>query len=159
MQEMKEMWVWSLGWECPVEEGMATHSSIVREIPWTEELDNLQFIGLQRVRHDWSKWARTHILEVIYSIFENILKAVIIVPMTFFHDVISGNKAKIFSRCFRVGEMFQKQDVSEPWEKYQITNHLFWNFSKSECLTMSGIYLISIETNFLMFSILFKNYK
>ena len=111
MQEMKVMWVWSLGWECPVEEGMATHSSIlVREIPLTEELDNLQFIGLQRVRHDWSKWACTHILEVIYSIFENILKAVIIVPMTFFNDVISGNKAKIFSRCFRVGEMFQSHE-------------------------------------------------
>ena len=33
---------------------MATHSSIlVWRIPWTEELGRLQFMGLQRVRHDW----------------------------------------------------------------------------------------------------------
>ena len=34
-------------------EGMATHSSILAwEIPWTEELGGLQFMGLQRVRQD-----------------------------------------------------------------------------------------------------------
>jgi len=27
--EMQETWVWSLGWEDPLEEGMATHSSIL----------------------------------------------------------------------------------------------------------------------------------
>ena len=33
------MWVQSLGWENPLEEGMATHSSILAlKIPWTEEL-------------------------------------------------------------------------------------------------------------------------
>ena len=33
-----EMWVWSLGWEDPLEEGMAMHSSILAcRIPWTEE--------------------------------------------------------------------------------------------------------------------------
>ena len=42
-----------LGWEDPLEEGMATHSSILAwRIPWTEEPDMLQSIGLQRVRHD-----------------------------------------------------------------------------------------------------------
>ena len=35
---MQEMWVWSLGWEDPLEEGVATHSSIIAwRIPWTEE--------------------------------------------------------------------------------------------------------------------------
>ena len=34
----REMQVWSLGWEDPLEEGMATHSSILAwEVPWTEE--------------------------------------------------------------------------------------------------------------------------
>ena len=34
-------------------EGMATHSSILTwRIPWTEESGELQFMGLQRVRHD-----------------------------------------------------------------------------------------------------------
>ena len=36
-----------------LEEGMATYSSILAwRIPWTEESDGLQSMGLQRVRHD-----------------------------------------------------------------------------------------------------------
>ena len=43
----------SLGQEDPLEEGMETHSSIfVWRIPWTEEPDRLQSIGLQRVGHN-----------------------------------------------------------------------------------------------------------
>ena len=43
----------SLGQEDPLEEGMATHSSILAwRIPWTEEPGGLQSIELQRVRHD-----------------------------------------------------------------------------------------------------------
>ena len=38
MQETQETWVRSLGWENPLEEGMATHSSILTSrIPWIEE--------------------------------------------------------------------------------------------------------------------------
>ena len=45
----------SLGQEDPLEEVMATHSSILASrIPWTEEPGGLQFMGLQRVRHDWA---------------------------------------------------------------------------------------------------------
>ena len=41
------MWVQSLGWEDPLEEEMATHSSILAwEIPWTEETGGLQSIGV-----------------------------------------------------------------------------------------------------------------
>ena len=50
---MQETWVTSLGQEGPLEKGMATHSSILAwEIPWTKEPDELQSMGLQRVRHD-----------------------------------------------------------------------------------------------------------
>ena len=46
-------WFLSLGWEDPLEKGMATHSSILAwEISWTEELGGLQCMGSQRVRHD-----------------------------------------------------------------------------------------------------------
>ena len=46
-------WVQSLDWEDPLEEGMATHSSILAwRIPWTEEPGGLQSMGSQRVRHD-----------------------------------------------------------------------------------------------------------
>ena len=52
---MQETWVRSLGWEDPLEEGMATHSSILAwRIPWTEESSGLQLMGSQRVGHDWT---------------------------------------------------------------------------------------------------------
>ena len=55
---MWETWVLSLGWEDPLEEGMATHSSILAwRIPWTEEPGRLQSIGSHRVRHNWSDLA------------------------------------------------------------------------------------------------------
>ena len=47
MQEMQETWVQSLGREDPLEEGMATHSSILAwEISRTEEPGGLQFMGV-----------------------------------------------------------------------------------------------------------------
>ena len=50
---MWETWVRSLGWEDPLEEGMATPSSILAwRIPRTEEPGGLQSMGLQRVEHD-----------------------------------------------------------------------------------------------------------
>ena len=50
---MRETWVQSLGWEDPLEEGMATHSNIlVWRIIWTEELGGLQSMGSQRVGDD-----------------------------------------------------------------------------------------------------------
>ena len=49
---MQEMAVSSLGWEDPLEKGMATHSSILAwEIPWTDEPGGLQSMGSQRVGH------------------------------------------------------------------------------------------------------------
>ena len=52
---MQETRVWSLGWEDPLEEGMATHSSILAwRIPWTEESVRLWPMVLQRAGHTWS---------------------------------------------------------------------------------------------------------
>ena len=43
---MQETWVQSLGWEDPLEKGMASHSIILAwRIPWTEELGGLLSIG------------------------------------------------------------------------------------------------------------------
>ena len=51
----KDTWIGSLDWEDPLKKGMATHSSILAwRIPWTEEPGGLQFMGLQRVRQDFS---------------------------------------------------------------------------------------------------------
>ena len=53
LQETQETWVESLSWEDPLEEGMATHSSVLAwRIPWTEKPGRLQSIGSHRVRHD-----------------------------------------------------------------------------------------------------------
>ena len=50
---MQETQVRSLGLEDPLEEEMATHSSILAwEIPWTKEPGGLQSLGLQRVAHN-----------------------------------------------------------------------------------------------------------
>ena len=53
MQETQEMWetqVQFLGWEDPLEEEMATHSSILAwRIPWSEEPGGLQSMGSQTV--------------------------------------------------------------------------------------------------------------
>ena len=52
---MWETWVWSLGWEDPLEKEMTTHSSILTyRIPWTKDPGWLQPMGLQRVRHNWT---------------------------------------------------------------------------------------------------------
>ena len=53
MQEKQEMWVQYLGWEDPLEEEMAIHSSIpALKIPRTEEPGGLQSMGSQRVGHN-----------------------------------------------------------------------------------------------------------
>ena len=50
---MQETWFQSLGWEDPLEKGMATHSSILAwRIPWTEEHGRGYSMGSQRVGHD-----------------------------------------------------------------------------------------------------------
>ena len=55
MQETQETQVWSLNWEDPLENEMATHPGMLAwRIPWTEELSGLQSLGLQRVGHKWA---------------------------------------------------------------------------------------------------------
>ena len=55
---VQETQVPSLGWEDPLEEGVATHSSILAwRIPWTEEPGGLQPMGLQR---DTTELLSTH---------------------------------------------------------------------------------------------------
>ena len=59
------MLVRSLGWEDPLEEGMATYSSIPTwRIPWTEKPGGLQSLGSQGVRqlHEAAEHACRHLL-------------------------------------------------------------------------------------------------
>ena len=46
---MQEIWIQSLSWEDPLEEGMATHSStLALKIPWMEEPGRLQVHGVAK---------------------------------------------------------------------------------------------------------------
>ena len=56
MQETQETQVWSLDWEDPLEEEMATHSSILAwEIPWTEEPGHDLVTKQQQQLQFWAK--------------------------------------------------------------------------------------------------------
>ena len=53
MQETQETWVQTLGQDYPLEEEMATYSSVLAwEILWTEEPGGLQSMGSERAGHD-----------------------------------------------------------------------------------------------------------
>ena len=59
---MQKTQVQSLGWEDPLEEEMATHSSILAwRIPWTEEPGGLQSMGWQK---SWTQLS-THALRAV----------------------------------------------------------------------------------------------
>ena len=61
------MWVRSLGREDPLEQRMATHSSVLDwRTPWTEEPHGLESMGPQRVSHDESKSAHSPTCNSIY---------------------------------------------------------------------------------------------
>ena len=74
VQEMQETWVRFLGWEDPLEEYMATHSSILAwRIPCS---GGLQSMGPQRIGHNWSYWAVAAAADLVqfpahYSLWHN----------------------------------------------------------------------------------------
>ena len=64
-QKTQETQVQSLGRDDPLEEGIATHSSILAwRIPRTEDPIGLQSTGSQRVGQDWSDWAHRHNIQM-----------------------------------------------------------------------------------------------
>ena len=67
---MQDIWVWSLGWEDPLEKDMATHSSILAwKIPWTENPGGPQSMELKRVKHDWVTSTYMHKSNTEFDIF------------------------------------------------------------------------------------------
>ena len=67
---MQETPVRSLGREDPLEKGMTTHSSILAwRIPWTEEPGGLQYMGSQRVRHDWATSVQ-HSPNILWNVWD-----------------------------------------------------------------------------------------
>ena len=63
MQESQETWVRSLGWKDPLEEEMATHSSILAwKILWTEKPGGLQSMWVTKNQTDMTEWLSTQAL-------------------------------------------------------------------------------------------------
>ena len=68
MQKTQETWVRSLDWDNPLEEEMATCSSILAwEIPWTEGAGGLKSLGSQRIRHDLAHDSQDHVERLLIS--------------------------------------------------------------------------------------------
>ena len=66
---VQETQVGSLGWEDPLEKGMATHSGVLAwRIPWTKEPGGLQFMGLQSSQTEY-------LCECLFSILWDILRS------------------------------------------------------------------------------------
>ena len=82
---MREIWVWSLGREDPLEKEKATHSgTFAWKIPWMEKPGRLQSIGWQRVGYDWATslswlihvevWHKTKVCKAVILQLKNKLK-------------------------------------------------------------------------------------
>ena len=92
------MWVQSLDWEDPLEEGMATHSNILAwRIPWREEPGWLQSVGLQRVGHNWSDIDL--LVFCIYSGYQNFLLGFGNMVVINAHPLPVFRKLSVLHRC------------------------------------------------------------
>ena len=129
MQEPQDTQVWCLGWEVPLEKGMATHSSILAwRIPRTEEPGGIQSMGSQRVRYDWNDLAYLHIVrntmpfkndfqilqslpEIIYCLSK---VAVLFWPLQYFLEfTISSGKLIHSYQLILISQMFLGKNSSE----------------------------------------------
>ena len=90
------MRVWSPGWEDPLEEGMAAHSSIFAwRITWTEDSGRLWSIGSQRVRHDWNDLAPTQCWFSLSNLLQSVLQTIdssILVHLTQIHSFLRASQ-------------------------------------------------------------------
>ena len=126
MQETWDMdWIQSLGQEGPLEEEMATHSSILAwRIPWTEEPDGPQSIGSQRVRRKWAiKYF--HFVTAIHNIYDPSFLEILLRKK-------QGQKCNMPSSVLRMEIIFILYTLPEInrvyqaiWEKYSQNCPLF----------------------------------
>ena len=111
MQETQEMWVWSLGQDHHMEKEMATYSSILAwKIPWAEEPDGLQSLGLQRVRHDWqTDRAPVYRLFICISIIWTLCICPLLFDWNLFFTIISWSfdtNIFCFLSCLKLHKIF-----------------------------------------------------
>ena len=120
MQMPQETQVQSLSQEYPLEEGMATHSSILSwRVPRTEEPGGLQSIGLQRVGHSWSSLVHMHAYEHAYEILEAYINAFIGIQLLLFICCIF-KVWDIAVKCYYAFQIFyRKGGCEDRWGKFK----------------------------------------
>ena len=127
MQEMQEAQVWSLGREDPLEESMATHSSIlVWRIPWTEEPGRLQSLGSQRAGHNWSDWACMHAWGSMEGVWAGgvswsgqVLKRANLEIMNWIGKAASPKPPLAWESERKEGHKILQEEGAEPWDVWE----------------------------------------
>ena len=132
---MKETWVQSLGWEDPLEEGVATCSSILAQrIQWTENPWGLESMGLQRVRYNWSKVACIHALKrvkISFTFPKNIYVKWIVTI------VLHGKYAIIRSQGSEANLQHGSEDVLQEFQKS--SRWVYWIPALTVLLILIGL--------------------
>ena len=141
---MQEAWIWSLGWEDPMETGLVTFSSILTwRIPWTGEPGRLQSMELQRVRHDWATNYK-HIQTYTYTTFEGREDFFSILHLWFHHMLykywLKEEGGKVFAGAL---------SSSKIWHQLWLSTSSDW-FSVVASGVLQGRPLVSPKYNQLM---------
>ena len=130
MQETQETWVWSLGWEAPLEKEMATHSSIFAwGVPWTQEPRGLQSIGPQKVGHNLEtkqQWQHPYAAGIILFILHR--KTGVLWPQS---QKAGGDQAQIqaqFCEALKPQDIFTYLMLKLSRFSYFIHNFPKWKF-------------------------------
>ena len=102
--------IWPLGAEDPLEKEMASHSSTLAwKIPWTEEPGGLQYVGSQRVGHDW---VYTHTLgsrTFYFSMYSHTISGHIL-----FTQMNDWQMTRLGNSCYRRNFPFKKIQHAHP---------------------------------------------
>ena len=142
MQEPQETQLQSLGQEDPLEEEVATHSSIFAwKTPWTEKPGKLQSVGSQRVRHDWAcTYAPTNGADWI---FEK-LKLTWIVDRSNYNNLKDLFLKQIEYMMF--GRSFQEPNIAKYYDRLEeifadLEQDWLQNLNYPKVLMLSGIFM------------------
>ena len=129
---MWETWVRFLGQEDPLEDSMATHSSILDwRIPWTEDPGGLQSMGSHRATHNWATkhicWekrrgtSRRHLSDMRSSLFafETFCGVFVCTHLLRFMTALFNHQIYIFSQLVTTGSVSRAQALpASIWKHY-----------------------------------------